>query len=56
MLNSQEAIEAAKILDQKIKEITVGEDRNQEILHTIMIFAGIMTETLLEYEEPIFYF
>lgn len=52
MLNSQEAIEAAKILDQKIKEIAVGDDRNQEILHTIMIFAGVMTETLLEYEEP----
>jgi len=52
MLNSQQTMEEAKALDQKIKAHVADLPEDQKTMTVLMIYAGILTETLFEYEEP----
>lgn len=42
----------ARAIHARVKELTTSADRGFDTMRMIMIFAGILTETLLEYEEP----
>lgn len=53
VLDPQEAMkEEAKNLRARIEKLTEGLDHTALVRKTICIYAGLLTETLLEYEEP----
>lgn len=51
--DSQERLkEEAKGIAAKVTELVKDKDQKARIVRTICIYAGLVTETLLEYEEP----
>lgn len=48
----QERMVEARAIHARVKEIATDDGRGFDTMRMIMIFAGILTETLLEYEEP----
>ena len=48
----KERMAEAKAIHGRVKEITSETGRGFDTMRMIMIYAGILTETLLEYEEP----
>ena len=52
-VDSQERLkEEAKTIKEKIGAIVKDSDDNARMVRTLSIYAGMLTETLLEYEEP----
>lgn len=48
----QERMVEARVIHAKVKETATDPGRGFDTMRMIMILAGILTETLLEYEEP----
>ena len=51
-MDSQKPFEEAKVIDEILKRTATNEDGTLDKLRFILILAGMMTETLIEYEEP----
>lgn len=52
MLDSQKPFEEAKIIDEILKRTASDQDGVLDKHRFILLLAGMMTETLMEYEEP----
>lgn len=50
--DSQERLKEARVIQQRIATIVAEDDAVTRIQRSLLIVAGMMTETLMEYEEP----
>lgn len=49
---SNDRLKEAKAIQEKIADLIVEGDDRTRMTHTLLVIAGMLTETLLEYEEP----
>ncbi len=52
MLDSKQTFEEAKVIDEILKRTAMNEDGKIDKMRFLLLLAGMMTETLIEYEEP----